>query len=48
MAEFRKATQEIKDSLDVEEDFRDGKEDIADSISGLNNALTEGVLFRPG
>ena len=38
MAEFKKATQEIKDSLDVEEDFNEMKEDLADSISGLDIA----------
>jgi sec-independent protein translocase protein TatA len=36
MAEFRKATQEIKESLDVEEEFKEAKEDLIDSISGLD------------
>jgi TatA/E family protein of Tat protein translocase len=36
MAEFRKATQEIKDSLDVEEDLNEVKDDLIDSISGLD------------
>lgn len=36
MAEFKKATQEIKESLDVEEDLREAKEDLIDSISGLD------------
>ncbi len=36
MAEFRKATQEIKESLDIEEELRDAKEDLVDSISGLD------------
>lgn len=36
MAEFRKATQDIKDSLDMEEDLDEVKKDLADSISGLN------------
>lgn len=36
MAEFRKATQEIKESLDVEEDLREVKEDLVDSISGFD------------
>lgn len=35
MAEFRKATQEIKESLNVEEDLRDVKKEFADSISGI-------------
>ncbi|MFH1294176.1 MAG: Sec-independent protein translocase protein TatB [Pseudomonadota bacterium] len=36
MAEFRKATQEIKDSLDVEEELNEVKDDLVDSISGLD------------
>ncbi|MBN2124605.1 MAG: twin-arginine translocase TatA/TatE family subunit [Deltaproteobacteria bacterium] len=36
MAEFRKATQEIKDSLDLDEDIQGVRRDLADSISGLN------------
>jgi len=35
MAEFRKATQELKDSLDVEDELNEVKEDLVDSISGL-------------
>jgi Tat protein translocase TatB subunit len=38
MAEFRKATQEIKESLNVEEDLREVKEELVDSISGLDSA----------
>ncbi len=34
MAEFRKATQEIKDSLDLDEGINEIKEDLADAISG--------------
>ena len=34
LAEFRKASQEIKDSLNLEE-FKEAKEDLVDSISGL-------------
>ena len=39
MAEFRKATQEIKDSLNVEEDLREVKEDLVDTISGIDHSL---------
>jgi Tat protein translocase TatB subunit len=39
MAEFRKATQEIKDSLDLDEDIRDIKEDLVDSVSGFDRPL---------
>ncbi|MBW1701392.1 MAG: twin-arginine translocase TatA/TatE family subunit, partial [Deltaproteobacteria bacterium] len=36
MAEFKKATQEIKESLDVDEEFKEAKEDLIDSVSGLD------------
>ena len=36
MAEFRKATQEIKESLDLDEDIAEVKRDLADSISGID------------
>ena len=42
MAEFKKATQEIKESLDVEEvedELKEAKEDLVDSISGLDKSL---------
>ena len=38
MAEFRKATQDIKESLDLDEEFREVEEvkrDLVDSVSGL-------------
>lgn len=35
MAEFRKATQEIKESLDIDEDIKEVQKDLADSMSGL-------------
>ncbi len=36
MAEFKKATQEIKEGLNLEEEFTEMKEGIVDSISGLD------------
>ena len=39
MAEFRKATQEIKESLDLDEGIQDIKDDLVDSISGLDRPL---------
>ena len=36
MSEFKKATQEIKESLDIEEDLKEVKEDLADSIIDLD------------
>ena len=39
MAEFRKATQEIKENLNLDEDFQEVKRDLTDSISGLDRPL---------
>ena len=39
MAEFRKATQEIKESLDVDEDIQEVKRDLVDSVTGLDSQL---------
>ena len=39
MAEFRKATQEIKDSLDLDEDLAEVKRDLTDSISGIDSEM---------
>lgn len=36
IAEFRKATQEIKESLDLEDDLAQVKDDLVDSVSGIN------------
>lgn len=36
MAEFRRATQDLKESLNLDEDIESVKRDVADSISGLN------------
>ncbi len=44
MAEFRKATQEIKDSLDASEDFQEIKRDVTDTVSGIQRSLED----RPG
>ena len=43
MAEFRRATQEIKDSLDIDEDIQDIKNDLIDSVSGLDKPLDMGI-----
>jgi TatA/E family protein of Tat protein translocase len=42
MAEFRKATQEIKDSLELDDDLREAKKDLVDSISAFNRPLDLG------
>ena len=39
MSEFKKATQEIKGSLNLEEELREAKEDLVDSVSGLDKPL---------
>jgi Tat protein translocase TatB subunit len=39
MAEFRKATHEIKDSLDLDEDINEVKRDLEDSIHDLEKPL---------
>jgi len=47
MVEFRKATQEIKESLDVEGEIREAKDDLIDSVSGLDRPL-EPDAAQPG
>ena len=39
MAEFRKATEEIKENLDMEEEIQEVKRDLVDSVSGLDRPL---------
>lgn len=41
MAEFKKATQEIKESLDVDQDFQDIRNDLSDTVSSLNRPVEE-------
>jgi len=48
MAEFRKATQEIKDSLDLDEDIEEVKKDLVDSISGLDEPVDLPELEKQG
>jgi len=36
MAEFRKATQEIKESLNLDEEIQEARDDLVDSVSGLD------------
>jgi TatA/E family protein of Tat protein translocase len=35
MAELKKATEEVKESLEADETFKEAKQDLADSISGI-------------
>ena len=39
MSEFKKATQEIKGSLNMEEELKEAKEDLIDSVSGLDRPM---------
>ena len=39
MAEFRKATHDIKESLEIDEDFNEIKRDLADSIHDLEKPI---------
>jgi len=39
LAELKKATQEVKESLEVDESFKEVKKDLEDSVSGLNQPL---------
>jgi Tat protein translocase TatB subunit len=48
MAEFRKATQEIKEGLDLDEEIREVKEDLADSVTGLEDRVHTDPQGFPG
>lgn len=41
MAEFKKATQEIKDSLEVDQDLRAIRDDFNETVSGLDRSVEE-------
>ena len=43
MAEFRKATDEIKESLDIEQDIEEIERDIADSVTGVIDSSRSGT-----
>ena len=45
LAEFRKATQDIKESLNIDE-LKDAKEDLVDSISGLDKPIWKHPIIR--
>ena len=42
LSEFRKATQEIKDSLDLDDELQDVQDDLVDSISGIKRHVDMG------
>jgi TatA/E family protein of Tat protein translocase len=39
LAEFKKATQEIKEGLELDEEFRNVKNELVNGISGLDKAV---------
>jgi TatA/E family protein of Tat protein translocase len=47
MSEFKKATQEIKGSLNLEEELKGAKEDLIDSVSGLDKPADPGYQRPP-
>jgi len=36
LAEFKKATSDIKEGLNLDEDFKEARDDLADAVSGLD------------
>jgi len=46
LSEFKKATSEIKESLDIGDEFKEVKEDLIDSVSGLDQPYS-GVSQAP-
>jgi len=39
LAEFKKATSDIKEGLNLDEDFKEARNDLADAVSGLDKPL---------
>ncbi len=39
LSEFRKATTELKDGLNLDEDLKEAREDLVDAVSGLDKPL---------
>ena len=44
LAEFKKATQEIKEGLELDEEFRNVKNELVDGTSGLEKTLDGDTL----
>lgn len=51
LSEFKKATSEIKESLNLDEDLKEAREDLVDAVSGLDEPAdskkTETVEEKP-
>jgi len=41
LAELKKATEDVKESLEADETFKDAKQDLADSISGIQRQVEQ-------
>jgi TatA/E family protein of Tat protein translocase len=41
MAELKKATEDVKKTLEEDETFKDAKQDLADSISGIQRQVEQ-------
>ena len=56
LSEFKRATTEIKEGLNLDEDFKEAREDLADAVSGLDKpsdlkkkeAAVEDVVEKEG
>jgi TatA/E family protein of Tat protein translocase len=48
MSEFKKASEEIKDSLNMNEELREVKKDLDESMQGVEKSLEEAVHEAPG
>lgn len=48
MSEFKKASEEIKDSLNVNEELREVKRDLDESVQGVEKSLEETVHETQG
>jgi TatA/E family protein of Tat protein translocase len=47
-AEFKRATQEMKESLNLDEDLRQAKKDLADSVTGIERDLEKTATGQGG
>jgi TatA/E family protein of Tat protein translocase len=48
MSEFKKASEEIKDSLNLNEELREVKRDLDESLQGVEKSLAETEHETPG
>jgi Tat protein translocase TatB subunit len=48
LAELKKATEEVKESLEADETLKGAKQDLADSISGIQRQVEQEQVEREG